>query len=174
MTGVHLNEDIRYSIEDQRSSVVRIFIDQTAGRLRSVNSVPPISFEVVVLAVTGWGSVKEQADAIVRVHVKCHFLSKLWDVARGWPVIYPTSADEDSAFKFWEDVGKSGTEELETALNQRALGIQMRYHMRLTRLGCIQHARVSCNGTVNVQLNTMTLRKLGTGPGCMDGPTGKQ
>lgn len=43
--------------------------------------------------------------------------------------------------------------------------------MILTRLGCIQHVRVSCNGTGNVHLNTMDLGKLGIDRGCMDGPT---
>lgn len=80
--GANSDGEIRYSADDQLSSFVRITIYQTAGRLRLVNSVPPISFEVVVHAETGSGLVKEQADAIVRVHVKCHYLSKLWDAAR--------------------------------------------------------------------------------------------
>lgn len=100
VTGVHSNDEIRYSIEDQLSSVDRVAIDQTRGLVKWVNSIPPISFEVVVHAETVSGSVKEQANTIVRVHVKCHFLSKLWDTNRGWPIIYPTSADEVGSLAF--------------------------------------------------------------------------
>lgn len=77
ITGAHSDGEIRYTVDNQLSPTVRVSVDHKTGRVRLLNSVPPISFEVVVHAETGSKSVKEEATAIVRVHVTCHFLFDL-------------------------------------------------------------------------------------------------
>ncbi|TPP58175.1 hypothetical protein FGIG_09245 [Fasciola gigantica] len=48
--------------------------------------------------------------------------------------------------------------------------IQLRYEIGLTKFGCIQRSRVSCNATKNVQLESMVPWKLGVGLKCSDHP----
>ncbi|THD18175.1 hypothetical protein D915_010708, partial [Fasciola hepatica] len=160
---------IRYWMDDDLAHISRITVDEITGAVRLVSSVLPISFFVSVHAGIASDPGRTHARAIVQVHVTCHFGSDVWDTSQGWAAIHPTSAADLIQFRLRE-VNDDSTEDENSWLPPIQSPIQLRYEIGLTKFGCTQRSRVSCNATRNVQLESMALWKFGIGLKCSDHP----
>ncbi|KAA0183509.1 hypothetical protein FBUS_00948 [Fasciolopsis buskii] len=160
---------VRYWIEDiLPNHGNRIFVNETTGTVRLLAPFPPMSFSVTVHAAIIGSAERSQACATLRVHIVCHYKSQLWDVVRGWALLYPTTTAGSSNFELREMDESNYQDEDRPQIEPT---VQLKYSVHMLQFGCIPRARVACNVTGNVYLHGIRLAKTGIGMKCLDEST---